>query len=50
MASDSDAADLSFDVVIEVIEKLGSQILLDVKVGSQHDGGRGRADRPSQSS
>jgi len=33
VASNSDAADLSFDVVIEVIEKLGSQILLDVKAG-----------------
>ena len=33
VASNSDATDLSFDVVIEVIEKLGSQILLDVKAG-----------------
>src|SRR6202043_1997973 len=33
VASNSDTTDLSFDVVIEVIEKLGSQILLDVKAG-----------------
>jgi multiple sugar transport system ATP-binding protein len=33
VASGSDTADLSFDAVVEVIEKLGSQILLDVKVG-----------------
>jgi multiple sugar transport system ATP-binding protein len=33
VASSSDTTDLSFDVVIEVIEKLGSQILLDVKAG-----------------
>jgi multiple sugar transport system ATP-binding protein len=33
VASGSDTADLSFDAVIEVIEKLGSQILLDVKAG-----------------
>jgi multiple sugar transport system ATP-binding protein len=33
VASGSDTADLSFDAVVEVIEKLGSQILLDVRVG-----------------
>ncbi|MFH0299187.1 sn-glycerol-3-phosphate ABC transporter ATP-binding protein UgpC [Bradyrhizobium sp. 31Argb] len=33
VASGSDMADLSFDAVVEVIEKLGSQILLDVRVG-----------------
>nr|WP_245475721.1 TOBE domain-containing protein [Bradyrhizobium sp. Leo170] len=33
VASDSDAAGLSFDAVVEVIEKLGSQILSDVRVG-----------------
>jgi multiple sugar transport system ATP-binding protein len=33
LASSSDTADLSFDAVVEVIEKLGSEILLDVKVG-----------------
>jgi multiple sugar transport system ATP-binding protein len=33
LASGGDTADLSFDAVVEVIEKLGSQILLDVKVG-----------------
>jgi multiple sugar transport system ATP-binding protein len=33
VASGSDRADQSFDAVVEVIEKLGSQILLDVKVG-----------------
>ena len=33
VASGSDTAAQSFDAVIEVIEKLGSQILLDVKVG-----------------
>ena len=27
------AADLAFDAVVEVVEKLGSEILLDVKVG-----------------
>jgi multiple sugar transport system ATP-binding protein len=33
VAAGSDTADLSFDAVVEVIEKLGSQILLDVRVG-----------------
>ncbi|MGY3618752.1 ABC-type sugar transport system ATPase subunit [Bradyrhizobium sp. USDA 10063] len=33
VASGSEEADLSFDAVVEVIEKLGSQILLDVRVG-----------------
>jgi multiple sugar transport system ATP-binding protein len=33
VASSSDPADLTFDVVVEVVEKLGSEILLDVKVG-----------------
>ncbi|MCA6105877.1 TOBE domain-containing protein [Bradyrhizobium sp. CNPSo 4026] len=33
VASGGDTADLSFDAVVEVIEKLGSQILLDVRVG-----------------
>ena len=34
MASGADAADYSFDTVIDVVEPLGSEILLDVKVGS----------------
>jgi multiple sugar transport system ATP-binding protein len=34
IASGNDADGLSVDAVIEVIERLGSQILLDVKVGS----------------
>jgi multiple sugar transport system ATP-binding protein len=33
VASGGDTEDLSFDAVVEVIEKLGSQILLDVRVG-----------------
>ena len=33
VASDSDLAELSFEVEIEVVEKLGSEILLDVKAG-----------------
>jgi multiple sugar transport system ATP-binding protein len=33
VASSSDPADLSFDVEVEVVEKLGSEILLDVKAG-----------------
>jgi multiple sugar transport system ATP-binding protein len=33
VASGSDPADLAFDAVVEVVEKLGSEILLDVKVG-----------------
>ncbi|OKO91962.1 glycerol-3-phosphate ABC transporter ATP-binding protein [Bradyrhizobium sp. NAS80.1] len=32
-AASSDAADLAVDVIVEVVEKLGSEILLDVKVG-----------------
>jgi len=34
VATTADPAELGFDAVVEVIEKLGSQILLDVKVGS----------------
>jgi multiple sugar transport system ATP-binding protein len=34
IAGDRDAEDLSFDVAIEVVERLGSEILLDVAVGS----------------
>jgi multiple sugar transport system ATP-binding protein len=34
VARADDAEDLSFDVVIEVVERLGSEILLDVAVGS----------------
>ena len=33
VASPTDAPDLGFDVVVEVVEKLGSEILLDVAVG-----------------
>ena len=34
IASPSDASDLSFDVAVEVVERLGSEILLDVAAGS----------------
>jgi multiple sugar transport system ATP-binding protein len=34
VAAAGDPAELGFDAVVEVVEKLGSQILLDVKVGS----------------
>jgi multiple sugar transport system ATP-binding protein len=34
IARDGDAGDLSFDVAIEVVERLGSEILLDVAAGS----------------
>jgi len=34
IASGGDPTELGFEAVVEVIEKLGSQILLDVKVGS----------------
>jgi len=34
IANDSDAGDLSFNVAIEVVERLGSEILLDVAAGS----------------
>ncbi|MGJ4943578.1 ABC transporter ATP-binding protein [Bradyrhizobium sp. HKCCYLS1011] len=33
LASSSDPADVAFDAMVEVVEKLGSEILLDVKVG-----------------
>jgi multiple sugar transport system ATP-binding protein len=33
LASSSDPTDLAFDAVVEVVEKLGSEILLDVRVG-----------------
>jgi len=33
IATDSDSADLNLDVVVEVVERLGSLILLDVSVG-----------------
>ena len=33
MATGADPEELSFDAMIEVIEKLGSEILLDVAVG-----------------
>jgi multiple sugar transport system ATP-binding protein len=33
IAAPNDAGDLSFDVAIEVIERLGSEILLDVVAG-----------------
>jgi multiple sugar transport system ATP-binding protein len=35
IASASDPAGLCFDVVVEVVEKLGSEILLDVQVGGR---------------
>ena len=34
IAGDGDPKDLSFDVAVEVVERLGSEILLDVAVGS----------------
>jgi multiple sugar transport system ATP-binding protein len=34
IAADTDPPDLAVDALVEVVEKLGSQILLDVKVGS----------------
>jgi multiple sugar transport system ATP-binding protein len=34
IARDGDAGDLSFDVAVEVVERLGSEILLDVAAGS----------------
>jgi multiple sugar transport system ATP-binding protein len=34
LASSDDPAEFGFDAVVEVVEKLGSEILLDVKVGS----------------
>ena len=35
LANGSDAAGLCFDAVVEVVEKLGSEILLDLQVGDQ---------------
>src|SRR4051794_9652578 len=35
LATASDPPELGFDVVVEVVEKLGAQILLDVRVGSR---------------
>jgi multiple sugar transport system ATP-binding protein len=35
IATGGESADMCFDAVVEVIEKLGSEILLDVQVGSQ---------------
>ncbi len=34
MAGPSDAAEHSFDTSVEVVEQLGSEILLDTRVGS----------------
>ena len=34
VASDADPSEFGFDAVVEVVEKLGSEILLDVAVGS----------------
>jgi multiple sugar transport system ATP-binding protein len=33
VATDSDPADLCFDAIVEVVEQLGSEILLDTRVG-----------------
>jgi multiple sugar transport system ATP-binding protein len=33
VATGSDSADFSFDTVVEVVEPLGSEILLDLKAG-----------------
>jgi multiple sugar transport system ATP-binding protein len=35
LANGSDAAGLCFDATVEVVEKLGSEILLDLQVGDQ---------------
>jgi len=35
VANGSDPAGLCFDAVVEVVEKLGSEILLDLQVGDQ---------------
>ena len=35
VATGSDSADFSFDTVVEVVEPLGSEILLNVSVGGQ---------------
>jgi multiple sugar transport system ATP-binding protein len=34
IASDADPAELTFDAMVEVVEQLGSEILLDMAVGS----------------
>ena len=44
----ADPADLTLDAAVEVVERLGSEILLDVAVGLGDDGGLGRADRHRQ--
>ena len=33
VANDADPLDMSIDVVVEVVERLGSEILLDVAIG-----------------
>jgi len=45
VATGADPTELSFDAMIEVIEKLGSEILLDVACRSPHDGRLGRPER-----
>ena len=46
LANGSDPAGLCFDAVVEVVERLGSEILLDLRVGRADHGGVGGADRP----
>src|ERR1700749_2502257 len=42
VASAADPTELGFDVVVEVVEKLGSEVLLGVQGGAGNKGGRGR--------
>ena len=43
IAADADPADMGIDAVVEVVERLGSEILLDFAVGPDDDGRLGRA-------
>ena len=44
VAGDGDSADHCFEADVEVVEQLGSEILLDMRVGETHDGRERRAD------
>src|ERR1700693_938875 len=48
IATDGDAGDLSFDVAIEVVERLGSEILLDVAAGATTMGASGEPTVPAK--
>jgi multiple sugar transport system ATP-binding protein len=48
VATDADPVGLTFPSKVEVVEQLGSEILLDVRAGSGHDGGSGRSHRARQ--